>query len=282
MRRSWHVLTPGGALTGAAGALAGAVGALTWAAAPALAQTGTTQPGAGRIVGVVTEGTHNAPLPNVSVGAVGGTIGARTGPDGRYAINGVAPGRYVIRAQTIGYAPHRHVQVAAGQTVTLNFSLARSPTSLQQVVVVGYGTQRRTDVTGSVTSVTPNVERQPVTSVEQTLQGTAPGVQVTQASAAPGGGMSIRIRGGSSVNGSNEPLYVVDGFPIENDAAPRAPATAAAAAPRRPTRSPRSTRTTSSRSRSSRTRRPPPSTAAAAPTAWCSSPRSAGRGTAPG
>jgi TonB-dependent SusC/RagA subfamily outer membrane receptor len=95
--------------------------------------------------------------------------------------------------------------------------------SLEQVVVVGYGTQRRSDLTGSVTSVTPNVERQPVTSVEQTLQGTAPGVQVTQASAAPGGGMSIRIRGGSSVNGSNEPLYVIDGFPVENDAAAASP-----------------------------------------------------------
>jgi TonB-linked SusC/RagA family outer membrane protein len=214
MRRSWHVFPPSGAITGAVGALAGAAVALTWAAATAHAQTGT-----GRIVGAVTEATHSAPLPNVSVGAVGGTVGARTGADGRYAINGVTPGRYVIRAQTIGYGARTDtVQVAAGQTVTLNFSLTQVTTSLQQVVVVGYGTQRRTDLTGSVASVTPNVERQPVTSVEQTLQGTAPGVQVTQASSAPGGGMSIRIRGGSSVNGSNEPLYVIDGFPVDNDA----------------------------------------------------------------
>jgi TonB-linked SusC/RagA family outer membrane protein len=213
MRRTWHVFTSG-AFTGAVGAFAGAVvGAFGGAPAPALAQTGT-----GRIVGTVTESTQNTPLANAGVGAVGGTIGARTGADGRYAINGVAPGRYVIRAQTIGYTAQTDtVQVAAGQTLTLNFSLRQVTTALQQVVVVGYGTQRRTDVTGSVASVTPNVERQPVTSVEQTLQGTAPGVQVTQASSAPGGGMSIRIRGGSSVNGSNEPLYVIDGFPVDND-----------------------------------------------------------------
>ncbi len=225
MRRTWHVFTPGGARTGAArtgaaGAFAGlVVGALTGAAAPALAQTES-----GRIVGVVTEDAHNAPLANVSVGAVGGTVGARTGPDGRYAINAVTPGRYVIRAQTIGFTARTDtVQVAAGQTVTLNFALRQATTSLQQVVVVGYGTQRRTDLTGSVTSVTPQVERTPITSVEQTLQGTAPGVQVTQASSAPGGGISIRIRGGTSVSGSNEPLYVIDGFPVENDPAGGSP-----------------------------------------------------------
>src|SRR5207237_10532726 len=85
------------------------------------------------------------------------------------------------------------------------------------MVVVGYGAQRRSDLTGSVASVTPNVEQTPVLSLEQLLQGAAPGVMVTQASSAPGGALSIRIRGGSSVTGNNEPLYVIDGFPIEND-----------------------------------------------------------------
>ena len=89
---------------------------------------------------------------------------------------------------------------------------------LDQVVVIGYGTIKRSDITGSVSTVKPNVEQTPITSLEQTLQGTAPGVQVTQASSAPGGGISVRIRGGSSVNGNNEPLYVIDGFPVENDA----------------------------------------------------------------
>src|SRR6476619_5826481 len=85
------------------------------------------------------------------------------------------------------------------------------------MVVTGYGQQRRSDLTGSVSSVTPNVDQTPVLSLEQTLQGSAPGVMVTQASSAPGGALSIRIRGGASVTGNNEPLYVIDGFPIEND-----------------------------------------------------------------
>jgi TonB-linked SusC/RagA family outer membrane protein len=163
--------------------------------------------------------------------------GAITAANGTYTITGIVPGRYRVRAQRLGYAAREDtVDVAAGQTATVNFRLQPVNVTLDQVVVVGYGTQRRSDLTGAVTSVTPNVERQPVTSVEQTLQGTAPGVQVTQASAAPGGGMSIRIRGGSSVQGSNEPLYVIDGFPVENDASAASPGDAgrAATAPANP------------------------------------------------
>ncbi len=171
----------------------------------------------GRIAGRVT-GEAAQPLSGAGVGIVGSQAGARTGTDGAYTIGNLAPGRYVVRATLIGYAPRVDtVDVAAGATATANFTLKIISVSLDQIVVVGYGTQRRSDLTGSVTSVQPNVERTPITSVEQTLQGTAPGVQVTQASSAPGGGMSIRIRGGSSVNGSNEPLYVIDGFPVEND-----------------------------------------------------------------
>ena len=85
------------------------------------------------------------------------------------------------------------------------------------MVVVGYGTQRRSDLTGSVASVTPNVDQTPTLSLEQALQGAAAGVQVLQASSAPGGALSIRVRGGSSVTGNNEPLYVIDGFPVDND-----------------------------------------------------------------
>jgi TonB-linked SusC/RagA family outer membrane protein len=171
----------------------------------------------GRITGHVVSDAA-VPLANVGVGIVGTQLGTRTGADGRYSIGNLAPGRYIVRAALIGYAPHVDtLTVAAGQTVTADITLRIVSVTLDQLVVVGYGTQRRSDLTGSVTSVVPNVERTPITSVEQTLQGTAPGVQVTQASSAPGGGMSIRIRGGSSVNGNNEPLYVIDGFPVEND-----------------------------------------------------------------
>ncbi|MES2523980.1 MAG: TonB-dependent receptor [Gemmatimonadota bacterium] len=175
--------------------------------------------GTGRISGrVLTEAAM--PLASVTVSIVGTQFGARSGTEGNYSIANLAPGRYVLRATLIGYAPGTDtVTVTAGAATTADFTLKVISVSLAQVVTVGYGTQRRSDLTGSVTSVQPNVERTPTTSLEQTLQGTAAGVQVTQASSAPGGGLSIRIRGGSSVSGNNEPLYVIDGFPVENDVA---------------------------------------------------------------
>lgn len=87
---------------------------------------------------------------------------------------------------------------------------------LDEVVVVGYGTQKRSDLTGAISSVSSSVLKQPISSVDRALQGAVTGVQVTQTSGQPGGGSSIRIRGGSSIQGGNEPLYVIDGFPVYN------------------------------------------------------------------
>ena len=89
---------------------------------------------------------------------------------------------------------------------------------LTEIVAVGYGSQRRRNLTGAVVSVsTEALERTPITSLEQLMQGTGAGVQVSTASSAPGGGISVRIRGVASITGNSEPLYVLDGFPIEND-----------------------------------------------------------------
>ena len=176
------------------------------------------QAGPGRITGVVTETGTAQPVSDVNVAVQGTSLGAHTGADGRFAINNVPAGRYLVRTARIGFAARTDsVVVAAGQTATLGIALRRVSVTLDQVVVIGYGTQRRSDLTGSVATVTPNVEQTPITSLEQTLQGAAPGVIVSTASSAPGGGISIRIRGGSSVGGSNEPLYIIDGFPVEND-----------------------------------------------------------------
>jgi TonB-linked SusC/RagA family outer membrane protein len=110
------------------------------------------------------------------------------------------------------------VTVAAGQTITANFSLPAQVARLNTVVSVGYGTQLARDVTGSVATVsTEALEHTPIVSVDQVLQGTAPGVNVTTASSEPGGALSVRIRGTSSITGNPEPLYVIDGFPVEND-----------------------------------------------------------------
>ena len=180
----------------------------------ALAAQGTT----GGITGTVTSGT--TPLAGVNVSVAGPPQRTTvTGADGRYTITGLAPGSYQVRASRIGYGnTSRAVTVSAGETSTANFTLTTEALALEGVVAVGYGTQERRNVAGSITTVTTDAtENAPITSIDQILQGTAPGVQVTTASSEPGGALSIRIRGASSITGSSEPLYVIDGFPIEND-----------------------------------------------------------------
>jgi TonB-linked SusC/RagA family outer membrane protein len=176
------------------------------------------QDGSGRITGAITEAAGGLPVVNANISLVGTRFGAQSGNDGRFTINGIPAGRYRIRAARIGFAPREDsVTVTDGQTASVSLALQQVSVTLDQMVVVGYGTQRRSDLTGAVASVTPNVENTPTASLEQVLQGTAPGVAVTTATSAPGGGISIRIRGGSSLGGNNEPLYVIDGFPVEND-----------------------------------------------------------------
>ncbi|HEX2191150.1 MAG TPA: TonB-dependent receptor [Longimicrobiaceae bacterium] len=175
----------------------------------------------GRITGTVTEGQTTRPLAGATVTVPNTTLTAVTGEDGQYTLANVPAGSRVVRASMIGYgAQEQTVTVAAGQAATASFALQAEAISLEGLVAVGYGTQRRRDLTGAVASVNMSaVENKPVTSIDQLLQGTAPGVQVNQASSAPGGGISIRVRGGTSVSESvsNEPLYVIDGFPVEVD-----------------------------------------------------------------
>src|SRR5947207_13122957 len=130
------------------------------AAATATAQAGSA--GTGRIVGSVSDRTAGAPVPNVAITVVGTTLGARTGMDGKYSINDVPAGAQRIRAARIGYSPSDQlVTVAAGQTVTANLAIATATVTLDQMVVTGYGMQRRSDLTGSGSTVTPNVEHTP-------------------------------------------------------------------------------------------------------------------------
>jgi TonB-linked SusC/RagA family outer membrane protein len=175
----------------------------------------------GRIAGTVTEAGGGRPLPNVTVTTVGSTKRAVTGPDGRYTLADVDAGSHSISATGLGYGTvQRTVTVAAGATTTVDLQLSEQAVLLDEVVAVGYGTQRRGDLTGSVASVNMEaVEKMPVTTIDQMLQGTVPGVEVQTASSAPGGGVSIRVRGGTSVSAgvSSEPLYVIDGFPVEVD-----------------------------------------------------------------
>ncbi|WP_235941826.1 SusC/RagA family TonB-linked outer membrane protein [Cyclobacterium roseum] len=152
-------------------------------------------------------------IPGVTVLVEGTTSGTATNIDGEFTIN--VPDGGVLVFSFIGYESQR---VEVGNQTSLNITLMEDQSSLEEVVVVGYGTQKKSDLTGSISSIKGDAVKEfPITSIDQAIQGRAAGVQVTQASAAPGGGVSVRIRGSNSINSGSEPLYVIDGFPIYPD-----------------------------------------------------------------
>ena len=172
----------------------------------------------GTITGRVVDSATQQPLSDVSVVVQGTRRGAVSGPDGSFAIVGVPAGSQTVRARRIGFnSPAQVVTVPSGGTATVVFALDRQAISLEDVVTVGYGTQRRAAITGSVATIDANAAQVGVVSnVNQMIEGRAAGVQVTQNSGEPGAGAQIRIRGGTSISASNEPLYVIDGVPINN------------------------------------------------------------------
>ncbi|MBL0740176.1 SusC/RagA family TonB-linked outer membrane protein [Chryseolinea lacunae] len=160
------------------------------------------------ISGTVTDEQGNG-LPGVNVLLKGTASGTTADADGKYSIS-VPDDNAVLVFTFIGYET-REMSVL-GQS-TINVALNPDAKTLQEIVVVGYGTQRKGDVTGSISSVSKkDFEGQPITRVDQALQGRVTGVQVTNASGSPGGAVRIRIRGANSLSGDNDPLYVVDGF----------------------------------------------------------------------
>lgn len=151
-------------------------------------------------------------LIGASVIIAGTTIGTTTDVDGNFKLN-VNENSVKLKVSYIGYKDRT---VDANVNTELKIELEDS-SLLDEVVVVGYGTVKKSDLTGAVSSLKSDQLNAGVNaSVDQMMQGRASGVQITQSSSEPGGGMSIRIRGASSINASNEPLYVVDGFPIDN------------------------------------------------------------------
>jgi TonB-linked SusC/RagA family outer membrane protein len=169
------------------------------------------QGGSGSIQGVVR--SQGGPLEGVTVSVTGTTLGALTRADGRYIIANVPAGAHTLRISRIGFAQQElPVAVSAGQATPLNVELKSAAVSLDQVVVTGYGSTARRDVTGSIASVSSaDIATMPVPRVDQAISGLVAGVQVQTTNAQPGSEMRIRIRGGNSLNGSNEPLIVVDG-----------------------------------------------------------------------
>lgn len=184
--------------------------AALFAGGPLYAQTG-------QVTGTVTSSEGGRPLSGATVAVLGSSQRAVTGPDGRYTLNGVSVGAHRLTATTLGHAAgNADVTVRADVATTQNFVLQPLAVAVQGVVAIGYGERRVRDVTGAVQAVAPeqfNPGR--IVSPEQLIQGKVAGVQVVT-SGEPGGSSSIRIRGGTSIAASNEPLFVVDGVPLEN------------------------------------------------------------------
>ncbi|WP_308273673.1 SusC/RagA family TonB-linked outer membrane protein, partial [Prevotella sp.] len=151
------------------------------------------------------------PVIGASVKVVGGKAGAVTDIDGNFSI--AADKKATLEITYIGYEP---LKVVAGQD--LKIQLKNTSTTLNDVVVIGYGVAKKNDLTGSVTALKPDDKNHGIiTSAQDMLQGKIAGVSVNSASGAPGDGAQIRIRGGASLTASNNPLIVIDGMPMDNN-----------------------------------------------------------------
>lgn len=164
-----------------------------------------------RVTGSITNSSTGAALSNVSVKVKGARSATFSDENGRYAID--APRGAVLIFVHLGFNS-KEAKITENQ---LNIQLTENIRAMDEAIVVGYGKMKRSDLTGSVVSVTADdISKSISTSLDQALQGRAAGVSVTQNSGAPGGGISVSIRGTNSFSG-NEPLYVIDGIPIDGN-----------------------------------------------------------------
>jgi TonB-linked SusC/RagA family outer membrane protein len=161
------------------------------------------------VSGTVTSEDDQEGLPGVNILIKGTSVGTVSDVMGAYSLE--VPGdESVLVFSSVGYVSQ---EITVGSQSTVNITMAPETTQLGEIVVIGYGTQEKKDVTGSIGTVgQEDFEAQPVVRFDQILQGRAAGVNVTNASGAPGGEVQIRIRGANSINGNNDPLYVIDGF----------------------------------------------------------------------
>ena len=161
------------------------------------------------VKGKVTD-ESGAGVPNASVAVKGTSTGVSTAGDGSFQISAPSNGTLVI--SSIGFST---IEIPIQGKATLNVTLRTAGSSMEQVVVIGYGTQRREAVTGSVSSIKGGELREvPSSNITQALQGRLPGVEISQTSTQPGAAMQIRIRGTRSLTGNNDPLIVLDGIPF--------------------------------------------------------------------
>ena len=163
----------------------------------------------GKVSGTITDATTNEPLIGVNISIEGTTKGVISDINGNYSIE-VTDENAILVFSYIGYTP---VKIAVGGKITINITLSPDVKNLEEVIVVGYGQQRKSDLTGSISSVkSKDLTLLPTQRVDQSLQGHAAGVTVSNTDGAPGGNTTIRIRGGNSLTGNSNALIVIDGL----------------------------------------------------------------------
>lgn len=164
-----------------------------------------------KVTGKVTDSQTGDPLPGVNILVEGTSIGTASDVDGKYSIE-IPQENAVLVFSFVGYSSEK--VPFAGQA-TVNVSLVPDIQSLDEVVVVGYGTQKKSDITGSVTSVSKDrLSKLPVNNVMQAIQGVAAGINISQGSSIPGDAPSVLVRGKNSISSNTEPYIVVDGIPL--------------------------------------------------------------------
>ncbi len=164
------------------------------------------------ITGIVTN-TAGKPIPGATISIPKLGLSTSTDKDGKYSLD-LPTGEHLLKVSFISFtSQERKISVTAGSKQEVNFSLIDNSDNIDEVVVVGYGTSKKTDVTGSTSTIsTKQFENAPATRIDQLLQGQASGVDVKSTNGAPGAPTTIRIRGARSITATNEPIYVIDGI----------------------------------------------------------------------
>src|SRR5689334_20068231 len=165
-----------------------------------------------KVTGHITSADDKSSLPGVNVLVKGTLVGTVTDVDGNFSID-VPSQDVTLVFSYIGYATE---EIVLGEKTVVDVALTADVQSLSEIVVVGYGTQKKADITGAVATFrTDQIPERPIQRVDQALVGQMAGVRVQQTSGVPGRGFSIQVRGTGSITANTEPLYVIDGFPLE-------------------------------------------------------------------
>ncbi len=178
--------------------------------------TGQLLAQSGSIGGTVFD-ENKQPISFVTVQLEGTTKGAISDINGKYSIDNLSAGTYTVITSYLGYKKFSKGLSVGNSAVTLDINMEKETSSLKEIVVIGYGTTEKRDLTGSIVSVSSkDFLAGNITTPDQLITGKVAGVQITPNGGSPGSGSTIRIRGGSSLNASNDPLIVIDGVPVDN------------------------------------------------------------------